>query len=335
MNLELLDKNNPLVINIPKKNNDLDDYNIDDYLYMQQQLNNINIDNLLRQMYDTSKNDRFYSFNDFKNRCTRGISQKLIDFDNNILPSKNLYKIGNGGNKKNCIICCTSISHKRDTDVQQDSRFKASQLIKESLEEVGYNGYFYLLNGGFPNPTGIELQYMGVPYCFKIFMMLEAKKLGFKNIIWIDSGCIAINNPEFLFKLLDENDTLIDYIGSNNKYDEMVFKNTIELLNSITNTDIHTAKYIPTVVFGFNLESKNIKKIIDEYYFMVKLGLPFMSIFPEEIVLSAIFNKPEYKYLLYDNQELKKLQINERHINKAEAKKAGYYFYHQNYKKFM
>jgi hypothetical protein len=334
MNLDLL-YNNPLEINIPEKNNNLDDYDINNYIYIQKQLNDINIDSLLQNLYETSINNRFYTFNDFKNRCTRGISQKIIDFDNNILPSKNLYKIGNGGNKNNCIICCTSISHNRDTDAQKDSRFKASQLIKESLEEVGYNGYFYLLNGGFPNPTGIELKYMGVPYCFKIFMMLEAKKLGFKNIIWIDSGCVAINNPDVLFNLLEENGTLIDYIGSNNNYNEMVFKNTIDLLNSITKTDIHTAKYIPTIVFGFNLESKNIQKIIDEYYHMVKLGLPFMSIFPEEIVLTAIFNKPEYKYLLYDNPELKKIQINERHINKIDAKNSGYYFYHQNYKKFM
>jgi hypothetical protein len=30
---------------------------------------------------------------------------------------------------------------------------------------------------------------------------------------------------------------------------------------------------------------------------MVKLGLPFLSCFPEEIVFTSIFNKPYYNYV--------------------------------------
>jgi hypothetical protein len=317
---------NPFEITVPEK----EEYNIDDYINMQNQLDNKNIDELLKSMFPPK--NYFYDFYDFKNRCTRGIRQKLFDISNNILPIKNLYKIGDGGDGKSCIVCCTAIRHDRDVDSQNETRYNSSKTIKESLEQSGFNGYFYLFNGGFPNPTGIEMKYAGVPYCFKIFMMLEAKKKGFNKIIWVDSGCYSLNNPQPLFDILETDDTIIDYVGSNNNYDAMCFEKTIELLNSITNSDLHTAKYIGTIVFGLNLDSPKIQKIIEEYYDMVKLGLPFLSIFPEEIVLSSIFNKPEYQHLLFERPERKMLQINERHVDSNTAKQIGFFFYHRIYR---
>ena len=118
-----------------------------------------------------------------------------------------------------------------------------------------------------------------------------------------------------------------------NYYDQMVFSSTRELLNNINNNRIEDAYYLNTIVFGLNVCSESITKIIDEYYEMVKLGLPFLSIFPEEIVLSSIFNKPEYKnYLNYYEEAHIKLNIPESKMVKEEATECGYYFYNTNYK---
>jgi hypothetical protein len=321
---------NPFLIELEEK----EEYDNEDYIKIQEKLANKNIDEILKS-YFPPKNP-FYDYDDFKNRCTRGITQNIIDLSNNIFPTKNLYKIGDGGNNKDCIVCCTSINHKMETDNQYNSRYIASQSIKQSLENCGYNGYFYLFNGGFPNPTGKEMKYIGVPYCFKIFMMLEAKKKGFERIIWIDSACITLNNPNILFQRLEEDNVLFRHYTYNNNYDAMIFNQTIELLNDITNIDIHNADYLITIVFGLNVESEPIKKIIEEYYQMVELGLPFLSIFPEEIVLSAIFNKPEYKSLIKRQKtNLDKLFIGENDKDIEEATNQGYYFYHRDHKKFM
>jgi hypothetical protein len=72
-------------------------------------------------------------------------------------------------------------------------------------------------------------------------------------------------------------------------------------------------------------------KIIDEYYDMVKLGLPFLSIFPEEIVLSSIFNKSEYRHLLYQKYENERLHIHEDRLDIDSAKQNGYFFSHRRY----
>jgi hypothetical protein len=316
-----MEPQNPFLIDIEDK----EEYSLEEYKDIQKKISEKNIDEILNQYYPPA--DDSYKYDDFKYRCTNGFRQKIIDITEQ-LPQKNLYTVGNGGNHKNCIVCCTSFSH---DNIKSDSRYNASQNIVKSLEEVGFNGHVYILNGGFPNPTGTEMKYIGVPYCFKIFMMLEAKKIGFKNVIWIDSNCYAINNPQELFDLLEHDHTLCMTYSSGNNYNGMSFKETIELLNSITHANLHDASYIMTIVFGLNLDSEIVMQMIDDYYDMVKLGLPFLSIFPEEIVLSSIFNKPEYRHLLHNRYVNGLLQIAEYRLDMNSAKHNGYFFYHRKY----
>jgi len=118
---------------------------------------------------------------------------------------------------------------------------------------------------------------------------------------------------------------------SNNNYNAMAFKPTIELLNKINNIDLCNSVYVWTCVFGLNMVSETIEKIIGEYYEMVKLGYPFFSIFPEEIVLTSIFNKEEYKHLLHYNPDTFKLVIHENRLNENDAKEQGFYFFNKSY----
>ena len=318
---------------------DKNEYNLQEYLDIQDQMNyKVEIINNIISDYYPPKNN-FYQLWDFKYRCTKSLKQKFVDAETGRLPVKNLYKFGDGGDNSSCIICCTPFSHdlnEFENHVNEgQSRYIASQNIIKSLKDVGFNGYLYLFNGGFPNPTGTEMKYAGVPYCFKIFMFLEAKKRGFEKVIWIDSGCYATNNPQRLFDILDTQETIIKTIPSgNNNYDAMCFTQTIDILNSTNNNDIHTAEYIETIVFGLNTKHENIQKIIADYYDMVELGLPFLSIFPEEIVLTSLFNKIENKKLLYKIPELDKLKISEKYSNAEDAKNNGFYFLHTNYKKY-
>ena len=321
------EKTNPFLIDIVDKY----EYTTEDYINIQEQLNKKNIDSILENLYDTQK-DKFYNFDDLKTRITRGIRQVIIDPSNNLLPMKKLYKIGNGGDQRNCFVSCTPFITNNN---QNNTRFIASQQIVKSLEEVGFNGYFYLLNGGFPNPTGIEMKYVGVPYCFKIFIMLEAHKMGFENIIWLDSACYTLKNPQHLFDILQE-DKLLYTKSFNNNYDSMIFPEILQLINKITNNDIHNSKFIQTIVFGLNFESDIIKKIVKEYYEMVDIGWPFFSIFPEECVLTSLINKPEYNILFKndDNPEKYRIQIHETNIDENTAKNCGFYFHHRNYSRY-
>jgi hypothetical protein len=304
--------------------------------YTNEELNDIQ--NMLQEKYidyiiEDGYNENFkWGFSHVKSRCTQGLKQTIIDLSNNILPTKRLFKVGDGGDGKNCIVCSTPL---------KNNRCDFSQSIIQSLEEVGFNGHFYLLNGGFPTPLGIEMKYAGVPYSFKIFTMLEAYNLGFDKVIWIDASCYAVNNPQRLFDILNNNDTLFKWFLPNvfetdpnvESYDLTVLPKTLDLLNKIAGRNVRKDFNVNSIVFGLNLTSEKIRGFISEYYGMVNLGLPFLSTFPEEVVFSTIFNKPDYNYVFYYNNinEIDKLYINQYYADKDTAKNAGFYFVQRYY----
>ena len=324
---------NPFLIDIPDKY----EYTLKDYVDIEEKLHNKNLDQIVESLY--TPNNRFIDLSEFKRRIFRGVKQKIIDISNNLLPTKTLYKIGNGGNMRNCVVSFTSFTQsERDNEVD-NTRYLASQKIVKALEEVGFNGYFYLICGGFPNPTGTEMKYAGIPYSFKILTMLEAQRKGFDKVIWIDSVCLPINNPQPLFDILYEHDTIISSINEDNNYEVMSFGKTVELINEVTQFNMHfNTYYIETTVFGLNLESVVIQNLVKDYYEMLELGWPFFSVFPEEIVLCGLFNKPEYKVLLDNNHEKykdekHKLRISQQRMSFDDAKKWGFYFYQIDYSK--
>jgi len=320
-------KLNPFLLDIPDKPH----YSNNELVEIQKKIEDKReqVVDMIKRMYPYSDANYKFPLELVVDRCSKGVCQKLIDVDAGIYPSKILYKIGDGGDKKNCFICCT-------TNLTNDRAIRASQ-IQQSLEKVGFNGYFYLFNGGFPTPRGNEMKYLAVPYCFKIFMMLEAEKLGFEKIIWIDAGCYAVNNPQRLFDILNDDDAIFrqfwPYSPGIPTYENSVFKETIDIINNITHGNLVNSINICSVVFGVNIKSQKIQNFVNEYYEMVKLGTPFLSYFPEEVVISAIFNKEEYKYLFYNRNESLMLFIHENYMcnNYEIAKNHGYYFVQRQY----
>ena len=312
---------NPFIIDIEEK----EEYTLEDYIEIQKKLDqkNTELDPFIESLYTYPT---IYPLDEIKRRTKKGVTQKIIDVSNNVLPTKQVFKVGDGGDGKRCFVCCTPLA---------SDRCDASKSVLQSLEEVGFNGYFLLLNGGFPNPTGKEMKYIGVPYSFKIFMMLEAKKMGFEKVIWIDAACYALNNVDRLFEVLEEDDALFKSFHANcflpDSCKHYILPKTIEYLSSLVGRDIHNDRNVNSIVFGLNLSSPKIISFIDEYYKMVEIGLPFLSHFPEEMVFTSLFNKPEYKYVFNNSHKVDKLYVHECYQNKQYARQQGYYFSQRQY----
>jgi hypothetical protein len=323
-NNNYINNNNPFLINI--SDNDL--ANKEYMLSIQSLLNQKNVNYIIDDYYSRHKN-KMYTITDFKYRCNRGFSQKIIDIENKLLPSFKLYQCGDNPSKKNCFVNCTSYLNNNN---HGNSRYLSSNSLYKCLQSSGFNGYFYQLHGGFPNPTGKEFKYAGVPYSFKIFMMLEAYNKGFTNVIWIDAACCAINNPSYLFECLEKDKVLLEIKPPGN-YGAMVFKETKDILDKLTNSDLNNARYIQSTIFGLKLDTDIIKQFIFEYYKMVDLGLPFLSIFPEEIVFSALFNKKEFKHLIMECTKIPNLYVYSKNykIDDPYLIEKNVYFYHNGY----
>lgn len=298
---------------IPKKN-----LQSQDYIDIQQEIQTIDIKSTLFSLYP---NDQGYTtFEDFYSRCSRGLRQKMIDPERGLFPIQKLVKIGHGGD--NCIVCCAPYDGNR------------SQLIDSLTKELvntGFNGYFLTLIGGFPNPTGREIQYVAVPYSFKIFMMLEAYYLGFNKVIWIDTACFPLQDPTPLFSYLETTGSLLTGWQSFPWAWRYILPSTHEVLKNVTGTDVLNVPYVCTRVFGLKMNTDMAKKLIREYYSLVEIGTPFLSCYPEEFAITALLGKPDFSsWQLYpyailrgaDNEEPDSQEI----INQRRAE--GYFFYH-------
>lgn len=299
---------NPFAISFVRKK----DLANEDYIAVQEKLRKINLDPLLEQLYVPDQG--LDPLADFKRRCIRGVTQVLIDPENGLYPVKKLEKIGNGSDM--CIVNCCPYN---------GEYHKLIQDIPKALQDVGFNGYFYYRIGGFPNPTGKEIRYAGVPYSFKIFMMLEAQQLGFNKVLWIDTSLIPIKDPTPLFAKIEQDGSLISYCHYPER--SRIFPKTKEILKSLTNVDICDAKtrHICTQVLGLNMNAEKVNRLIDSYYEFVDMGTPFLSLFPEEFVFASLMEKKsqEWPSTFYIFRLLKYNGMD----SIEQAKQEGCYFY--------
>lgn len=304
----------PFAIDFPNKKNITDD----DYINIQQQIRSINIEPLLKELYP--ENQGYTSFQDFQNRCTKGLRQTLIDLEKGFFPKKSLQKIGLGGDM--CFVSCCPY------DGIHPELMKA---IPEALKTLGFNGYFYSRVGGFPNPTGKEIRFVGIPYSFKIFLMLEAQQLGFSKVIWVDSRVLPLRDPTPLFLKMDETGSLILAYEDAGFDNARIFPKTKQLLKDLTGTDV-VKKHISTQVFGLKMSNEKTQDFIKTYYEFAEMGTPFLSCFPEEFVFGSIFGKAEKDWpTLSLYQTLKYHESNEDSTLMKRLSDQGYYFYLRNH----
>lgn len=304
---------NPFLINFDSKENITNE----DYLNVQRQLTNLKNRKFLDQLLRPE--DSIFMKNYHYARCTVGVRQTMINPEKGLFPFRDLVKIGKGGNR--CIVSFASY------DKNYHIMLRATPA---ALEKTGFNGYFLYRIGGYPNPTGIELQFAGVPYAFKIFMMVEAQKLGFNSVLWIDSSALPLKNPDPLFEHLEKKGSLnsgwgIDRQGKHDDY----FAIARESLRHETGVDIYEAPYMATGVFGLDLSKTQAQEFVADYYHLVQTGLGFLSEWPETNVLMALFTAQKnenwritpYPFLMIGPED------DESDAKMEEYKNKGFYFY--------
>lgn len=307
---------NPFIIDYPVK----EEITNEDYIEIQKKLQEIDISSILDAWYPDFAPKKWFrpwapalaTKEDFFRRISKARFQTLIDPAKNYFPKKNLVKIGKGGD--NCFVCYASFNGIYPKLIEE---------LPKELEKVGFNGYLFYRIGGFPNPTGKEIRYSGIPYVFKIFAMIEAHLQGFEKVIWVDAAFLPLKDPTPLFNWTEKEGV---FLKSHEPFNKFILPKTVEYIKEQTQVDVLQSPYISTQIIGFDFRSAKTKFFIDNYYQLVELGLPFFSCFPEEYVLSAIAGKkPE----LWQPQPFKKLCFPEVKLRSKTidwAQKEDYFF---------
>ena len=291
-----------------------------DWIQMQNELKKINIFDLVEAAYPKEISSKTTWFSkpdikkksDFIGRIRRGVNQVMIDPAKNKLPQKKLIQINQGGD-----CCIVSFASYNGTYAEK------LETIPKDLEKTGFQGYFLSMTGGFPNPTGKEIQYSGVPYCFKIFALLEAQKLGFDKVLWIDAAIQPLNNPKPLFDQIEKTGCFFNFRKNGKRY---LLPQTREILLQETGIDMYTTPSVRAQIVGLDLKAPHVKQFIEEYYALVKLGTPFMSCFPEEHVFGALAAKQPKKFQEHPLKNLVKLEEKLHGKDASWAQNQNYFF---------
>ncbi|MFZ4673539.1 MAG: hypothetical protein ACOYL1_04260 [Chlamydiia bacterium] len=218
-----------------------------------------------------------YSKGDFVLRCSKGLKQQMINRTLGYYPIKELLK-GDGSMDKCVVLGCSM-----DRNYQQNLH-----LLIEALREIGYDGAIYYRVGGYPNPTGDEIRYAGVPYAFKLFLVQEALMLGYEKVLWLDTAAWPMENLDPIFKMIELDGFFFDR-GKPNPL--AMLPRVRQFLEEYCGKNLALERRVAGWIMGFSLRDPRVELFFKEYKKMVRLGFPFLSVNPEEGVITSILLK--------------------------------------------
>lgn len=131
--------------------------------------------------------------------------------------------------------------------------YKANLLrLEESLRRVRFKGDFIYWDDQLPEGSP---EHFDAPFGFKPYCFFAARDLGYQQILWIDSACVAIRSLDPVFGLIEKN----GYIMFNNNYDQMLGQwSSDEALahNGITRNEAMLIPELPCSVLGLDMSSE-------------------------------------------------------------------------------
>ena len=322
--VHLLASENFFDIKMPKKYGKKLSYK--DYEELQAILQKKDVSQQIKALYEKNAQIRdLFCLEHYQDRITRGFRQILIDRSKGFYPVRKLLKFGSGGDR--CLVCFASYNGLYPQYIRS---------IKKALSQVGFNGYFLYYIGGWPNPTGKEVQYIAVPYSFKIFAMVDAFKQGFSNVLWIDSSCLPLKNIDPLFDIIEKDGGFFEWnfmkeIIQKYNWDQLLFPSTHKILYRLNKIDVLTGRYICARFMGIKMNSPEGRSFVKEYYKMVRHNDAFLSATPEEFVIDSIVSKQKYQKWFTENFShffaISPGPLFDSPENIENARKEGHYFF--------
>lgn len=235
-------------------------------------LSSLNLENYIPPLYDKAQGHR-----------RMGRNLKLVG-DNNEMPIFEIHHAGSKQNNERCILLYASYNYPYPE--------KARSLVFE-LIDMGYQGDILMRIGGFPNMDQEGLRLCHIPYAWKIAFFHEAKNLGYKQILWLDSSMHPLKDLEAVFAKIDCDGYLSLDSGVNLNYGYELgynLKDAIEALH-VSVESLNQIPHVNTWAVGFNLNFPLSHEILEEWLEETKKVAPCITWYPEELCFSIILWK--------------------------------------------
>lgn len=171
---------------------------------------------------------------------------------------------------------------------------KAFHILRE-LQELGYSGTVMIRIGGYPN-----LSHGGLKSCpfhgkWKIEFFKEARRMGYKKIIHLDTHMHPMRDLSAVFKIIDETGSFFHGYGPWLE----INKNFIDFASylNIPPEKMNEVIFISGCVLGLNFANKQIVKLFDEWEDQLLNTKQFNCIGVEEITFIGLVWKYHLKHI--------------------------------------
>jgi hypothetical protein len=141
--------------------------------------------------------------------------------------------------------------------------------LEESLFRVGFDGDFLYWDE--QEPEGCPAHFEA-PFAFKTYCFNVAKRMGYSQILWIDSPCIALRSLSPIFDEI----TKYGYIFFNNNYDQSMgqwISDDALAKNCLSRDEAMTIPEMPCSVLGLDMTSELAVKFLDQWALIMGDGI--------------------------------------------------------------
>ena len=160
--------------------------------------------------------------------------------------------------------------------------------LEKGIKRVRYTGDILFRQGGWPNLAEGDLPLIFKPYAFKIAMMREAKRLGYRFVLWVDSSMIPIASFEPLFTHLEEKQFV--FHTSPRTFSYFCTSEFVKALG-VTKEEEESVKLCRTGVFGVDLAHPLAREFLDLWYQYTLIEGASQTEAPEAMIVSLILHR--------------------------------------------
>lgn len=212
-------------------------------------------------------------------RLKRILNFKLIG-PGNEMPIFEVHHLNeNEETNKRCILLFASHNGK------EHSYAAGAREVLSELEKIGYSGHVLLRIGGFPHLSGGGLKLCHIPYAFKVAFLQEAKALGYKEVLWLDTSLHPLRNLSVIFKQIQRDGYFFITPGSLQDHASHFPEEIMRRLN-IPPSLYPQIPHVAATLIGLDMENERAVWFLDSWLAETEKVYPNVAFFPEELSLS-------------------------------------------------
>ncbi len=156
---------------------------------------------------------------------------------------------------------------------------KARDLLQD-LKLNGYSGHVLLQIGGFPDTPFGGLKLCHIPYAFKVAYFDYARRLGYKEVVWMDTSLHLPSNLELIFSEIQKRGYFLTSPGSLDDNPPSHWPETALSMG----VSVEMSPDIPHIwsgLIGFNMDNYQAIQLLEGWLKETEKGTSSIAGFPE------------------------------------------------------